>query len=219
MPANIRGAIFDLDGVIVDTAKYHYLAWKRLASELGFQFTEEDNEKLKGVSRIKSLEILLDIGNVKVSEDEKWRLAEKKNKWYVDYISKLDESGLLCGAKELINQLKEDGIKIALGSASKNASFLIYNLGIESLFDCIIDGNKVSKAKPDSEVFVLAARGLKLKNNECVVFEDSEAGVQAAKRAGMKCIGIGNSIILNEADIVINGLYDLLQVQLNILLS
>lgn len=211
MLENIKGAIFDLDGVIVDTAKYHYFAWKRLASELGFEFTEEDNEKLKGVSRIKSLEILLGIGNIRVSEEVKLRLAEKKNEWYVNYISKLDESGLLCGAKELINQLKGNGIKIALGSASKNAPLIIHNLGIRQLFDCIIDGNKVSKEKPDPEVFVLAARGLGLKNSECVVFEDSQAGIQAAKCAGMKCIGIGDSVKLKKADIVINGLYELVK--------
>lgn len=207
---NIKGAIFDLDGVIVNTAKYHYLAWKRLAKELGFEFSETDNEKLKGVSRMKSLDILLKIGNIEVSEQEKFKLAEKKNTWYVEYVSNIDERELLCGAKELIILLKNAGIKIALGSASKNAPLIMRNLGIESLFDCIIDGNKVSKAKPNPEVFILAAIGMGLANSECIVFEDAEAGVEAAKRAGMKCIGIGDKTILKKADLVIDGLYKLL---------
>lgn len=207
---NIKGAIFDLDGVIVNTAKYHYLAWKRLAKELGFEFSETDNEKLKGVSRMKSLDILLEIGNIEVSEQEKFKLAEKKNTWYVGYVSNIDERELLCGAKELIIQLKNAGIKIALGSASKNTPLIMRNLGIESLFDCIIDGNKVSRAKPDPEVFILAAKGMGLANSECIVFEDAEAGVEAAKRAGMKCIGIGDKTILKKADLVIDGLYKLL---------
>lgn len=212
MLENIKGAIFDLDGVIVDTTKYHYIAWKKLASELGFEFTKSDNERLKGVSRIRSLEILLEIGKIIVSENEKLNLAEKKNQWYVEYISKIDGSELLPGAKEYITQLKNDGIKIALGSASKNAPLILHNLGIESLFDCIIDGNKVSKAKPDPEVFILGAKGIGLRNEDCVVFEDAEAGIRAAKLAGMKCIGIGDKHILKEADEVIKGLYVLLKV-------
>lgn len=205
----IKGVIFDLDGVIVDTAKYHYIAWKRLANELGFDFTENDNERLKGVSRMKSLEILLEIGNVKIDDNEKVKLAAKKNAWYVEYITKINDSELLPGAKELLIQYRNDGIKIALGSASKNAPLILHNLGIEAMFDCIIDGNKVSKAKPDPEVFILGAKGLGLMNEECVVFEDAEAGVEAAKRAGMMCIGIGNALILNDADKVIKGLYEL----------
>ena len=211
MLKNIKGAIFDLDGVIVDTAKYHYLAWNRLANELGFEFSQNDNEKLKGVSRMKSLELLLKVGNITVSEEEKMRLAQKKNAWYVEYVSNIDEKELLRGAKELILQLKNNGIKIALGSASKNAPLIMHKLGIEPLFDCIIDGNKVSKAKPDPEVFILAAKTMGLENSECVVFEDAKAGVEAAKSAGMKCIGIGSSSILKEADLVVVGLYELVK--------
>lgn len=209
MLKNIKGAIFDLDGVIVDTAKYHYIAWKKLASELGFEFTKVDNERLKGVSRMRSLEILLEIGKINASENEKLIFAEKKNNWYLEYISKIDESELLPGAKEFLIQLKNNGIKVALGSASKNAPLILHNLGIESIFDCIIDGNKVTKAKPDPEVFILGAKGLGLKNEDCVVFEDAEAGVKAAKLAGMKCIGIGDRNILKEADEVISGLFEL----------
>ena len=209
MLLTMKGAIFDLDGVIVDTAKYHYLAWKRLAEELGFEFTEEHNERLKGVSRMRSLEILLEVGGLTFSADEKARLAEKKNNWYVEYISRMDESELLEGARQYLEGQKEKGIKIALGSASKNAPIILDNLKITELFDVVIDGNKVSKAKPDPEVFLLGAKELGLAPSDCVVFEDAEAGIEAAKRAGMKTVGIGNRKILREADMVVRGLYEL----------
>ncbi len=209
MLLTMKGAIFDLDGVIVDTAKYHYLAWKRLAEELGFEFTEEHNERLKGVSRMRSLEILLEVGGLTFSADEKARLAEKKNNWYVEYISRMDESELLEGARQYLEGQKEKGIKIALGSASKNAPRILDNLKITELFDVVIDGNKVSKAKPDPEVFLLGAKELGLAPSDCVVFEDAEAGIEAAKRAGMKTVGIGNRKILREADMVVRGLYEL----------
>ena len=206
----IKGAIFDLDGVIVDTAKYHYLAWARLAEELGFQFTLQDNERLKGVSRARSLEILLEVGGKSFSEAEKSILAEKKNNWYVDFIRQVDESELLKGAREYITGLKKQGIKVALGSASKNAPMILENLNIAGLFDAVIDGNKVSKAKPDPEVFSLGALELGLDPADCVVFEDAEAGVEAAKRAGMRAVGIGNREILKNADFVVSGLFELL---------
>jgi len=207
---NIKGAIFDLDGVIVDTAKYHYLAWARLAKELGFEFTLQDNERLKGVSRARSLEILLEIGDKNFSETEKSILAEKKNNWYVDYIKEMAESEILRGAKEYIVKLKSQGVKIALGSASKNVPMILKNLKIVELFDAVIDGNRVSKAKPDPEVFILGALELGLESTDCVVFEDAEAGVEAAKRAGMKVVGIGEKEILKDADFVIAGLFELL---------
>jgi beta-phosphoglucomutase len=207
---NMIGAIFDLDGVIVDTAKYHYLAWKRLAQELGFEFKELDNERLKGVSRMKSLEILLELGGLSFSNDEKLLLADKKNNWYVEYISAIDESEILKGAKEYLLKLKNSGIKIALGSASKNAPAILNRLKITNLFDSIVDGNKVSKAKPDPEVFLIAAKELGLEPHECVVFEDAEAGITAAKAAGMRTVGIGNRELLMEADIVVKGLYEII---------
>ncbi len=210
MLENLKGAIFDLDGVIVDTAKYHYLAWERLAKELGFAFTLKDNERLKGVSRVRSLEILLEIGGISLGEAEKAALAEKKNNWYVDYIRRMDESELLKGAREYILKLRSRGVKIALGSASKNSPMILENLKIAELFDAVIDGNKVSKAKPDPEVFLLGARELGLDPADCVVFEDAEAGVEAAKRAGMKVVGIGERQILKEADYVVAGLFELL---------
>ncbi len=193
-------AIFDLDGVIVDTAKYHFLSWKRLADELGFEFTQEENEQLKGVSRIRSLEILLEIGGLTFDQEQLSALATKKNNWYLAYIDQLDQSEILPGAKEFLLQLKTDGIRIALASASKNARRILSRLNIGELFEVIVDGNKVSKAKPDPEVFLCAARELGVHPDECIVFEDAEAGVQAAKRAGMKVIGIGNQDVLKGAD-------------------
>ncbi|MFH1523897.1 MAG: beta-phosphoglucomutase [Chloroflexota bacterium] len=200
-------ALFDLDGVIVDTAKYHYLAWKSLAHELGFDFTQKDNERLKGVSRMRSLEILLEIGGMTLDDATKTRLAAKKNDEYVKYIEKLDASELLPGAKECLLHLQEKGVKTALGSASKNALLIIYNLKITHLFNVVIDGNKAWKAKPDSQVFLFGAQALDVSPSDCVVFEDAEAGIQAAKAAGMYAVGIGQPEVLFAADIVIPGLH------------
>lgn len=209
MIKEMHAAIFDLDGVIVDTAKYHYLAWKRLANDLGFDFTETDNERLKGVSRVRSLEILLEIGNINLDEAAKAEVAARKNTWYVDYISKMDASEMLPGAPEYLKKLRARGVKTALGSASKNAPLILDRLGITPLFDAIIDGNKVSKAKPDPEVFLRAADELCVPPVSCVVFEDAEAGVEAALRAGMGVVGVGKSATLKEADMLIDGLYQL----------
>jgi beta-phosphoglucomutase len=210
MLENMKGAIFDLDGVIVDTAKYHYLAWASLADELDFKFTEEDNERLKGVSRMRSLDILLEVGGLEFKEVEKLAMAEKKNRLYVEYISRLEESELLPGVKEYLTGMRSRGIGIALGSASKNAEFILNKLNITDLFDAVVDGNKVSLAKPDPEVFLIAAQEIGLQPDECVVFEDAEAGVQAGKAAGMKVVGIGKPEVLKEADLVVKGLYELL---------
>ncbi len=194
--------IFDLDGVLVDTAKYHYLAWKQLADELGFEFTREQNEALKGVSRMKSLELLLGFGHMqeKFSEEEKEQLAEKKNKIYVEYISQLGKEELFPGVVETFEKMKKKGVKIALGSASKNAGMILERLGITPYFDVVIDGNMVHKAKPDPEVFMLAAQKLKIPAENCIVFEDSAAGLEAAKKAGMLAVGIGKKENLPMAD-------------------
>jgi len=210
MLQHMKGAIFDLDGVIVDTAKYHFLAWRSLAEELGFEFTEADNEQLKGVSRTESLRILLRIGGVDISEEEQFVLADRKNVRYVEYISELDESELLLGVREYLISLRNRGVKIALGSASKNATFILDKLNITNLFDAIVDGNKTTRAKPDPEVFLIACDELQLQPKDCVVFEDAVAGVEAAKSAGIQVVGIGQSSILNQADIVIDGLHKLL---------
>jgi len=204
--AKIEACIFDLDGVIVDTAKYHYWAWKKLASELHFEFTEKQNEKLKGVSRMDSLEILLKFGNLNLSNEEKIRLAEKKNNWYVEFISNIKSDDILPGAKEFLQIVKNKEIKTALGSVSKNAMTILNKLGLTEYFDSIIDGNKVAHAKPNPEVFLLGAKELNVLPKNCVVFEDAEAGIEAAKNARMYSIGIGNSEILSGANFVINSL-------------
>lgn len=206
----MKGAIFDLDGVIVDTAKYHYLAWKELAAELGFEFKESDNERLKGVSRMRSLEILLEVGGIEVTEEEKIKMAESKNTRYVEMLQNLDKSELLEGAEEYLKKLKSEGILISLGSASKNAPLILDKLGITELFDAIVDGNSVSKAKPDPEVFLKGAEMLGLSPADCVVFEDSQAGIEAARNAGCGVIAIDKGGVLTDADKYVKCLGDLL---------
>jgi beta-phosphoglucomutase len=154
----LKACIFDLDGVIVDTAKYHYLAWKKLATMLNINFTNEDNERLKGVSRMASLDIILEIGNMVLDDKTKEEYAALKNKWYLDYINRMMPDEILPGSLEFISELKNAGIKIALGSASKNTPLILERLGIGKLFDAIADGNVVRKAKPDPEVFITAAK-------------------------------------------------------------
>lgn len=206
----MKGAIFDLDGVIVDTAKYHYLAWKELAERLGFFFSEENNERLKGVSRMRSLEILLEVGGISATEEEKLQMADEKNKRYVDMLSTLDKSELLEGAEEYLKKLKSEGVLISLGSASKNAPIILEKLGIYDLFDAIVDGNNVSKAKPDPEVFLKGAEMLGLSPADCCVFEDSQAGIEAARAAGCSVIAIDKSNVLNGADKYVTCLAELL---------
>jgi beta-phosphoglucomutase len=206
----IKGAIFDLDGVLVDTAKFHYLAWRRLAKELGFNFTEADNERLKGVSRVRSLEILLEVGRVTMSDAHKEEAASRKNAWYVEYLYTLDETALLPGTKDYLSLLRKNGIRIALGSASKNSPLILERLKIASFFDAVIDGNAVSKAKPDPEVFLKGAAALGLAPARCVVFEDALAGIEAAKTGGMKAIAVGRPELLPGADRYINSLAEML---------
>lgn len=201
----IKACLFDLDGVIVDTAKYHFLAWKELAADLGFEFTEEHNERLKGVSRMASLDILLEIGGKNVRQEEKERMASSKNERYVSLIKKMTPNEILPGVIRFLNELKNAGIKTAIGSASKNAPLILKRLKLDSYFDAIIDGNKVSHAKPDPEVFLKGAEALGLEPSECVVFEDAAAGVEAALNGNMKCIGIGEKTVLAKADKVIPG--------------
>ncbi|MFT5872923.1 MAG: beta-phosphoglucomutase [Clostridium sp.] len=206
---NIKAFIFDLDGVLVDTAKYHYLAWKKLAEELNIEFSVKDNERLKGVSRMQSLEILLEIGNITLDPDKKNELAEKKNIWYVEYISKLTPLDILPGVIGFLESAKANSMKVALGSASKNSMLILNKLNLTDYFDVIIDGTKVSKAKPDPEVFLKGALALKVLPCQCIVFEDAEAGVAAAINAGMYCIGIGSKNILKKADLVLLNFVDM----------
>jgi beta-phosphoglucomutase len=203
--AEIKACLFDLDGVIVDTAKYHFIAWRQLAAELGFEFTEEDNERLKGVSRIRSLEILLEVGGITLSEERKMEIANSKNDQYVSYIMKMTPEEILPGVVDFLHEVREAGLKTAIGSASKNTPMILERLGLESWFDAVIDGNKVSNAKPDPEVFLKGAAALGVKPSECVVFEDAEAGVEAAINGGMRCVGIGSPDNLGKANRVIPG--------------
>lgn len=188
----IKGCIFDLDGVIVDTAHYHFLAWRRLANELGFELTPMDNERLKGVSRMKSLDIVLELGGVKASEEERERLASRKNTWFQDYVEQMSPDEIFPGVKQLIRDFKANGLKVGLASSSKNARTVIRQLDIANDFDAIVDGTMVVHSKPHPEIFLLTAGLIGVAPEYCLVFEDAEAGVEAALAAGMKCVGIGD---------------------------
>jgi beta-phosphoglucomutase len=203
---DLKACIFDLDGVIVDTAKYHFMAWRRLAKELGFEFTLADNEALKGVSRMASLEILLRVGGLMPGEKEKEELAARKNRWYVEFITGMTPDEILPGSIRLLKQLRKEGILTAIGSASKNARTILDGIKITDMFDVIVDGNKIHAAKPDPEVFVTGARELNTDPSCCVVFEDAQAGVEAALAGGMKCVGVGDPKLLGKADLVIPNL-------------
>lgn len=193
------GFIFDLDGVIVDTAKYHYLAWKNLANELGFEFTEQQNELFKGVSRKRCLEILLDIGKIRATQKQFNIWMIEKNENYLKYIEKMDASEILPDVPRVLDFLKEKQIPIALGSASKNARFILDKVGLLHYFNNIVDGNTITKAKPDPEVFLIAAKKIEVPPENCIVFEDAVAGIKAANAAKMVSVGIGDSKILSEA--------------------
>jgi len=203
---DLKGCIFDLDGVIVDTARYHYLAWRRLANELGFDFSPEQNEELKGVSRMASLDILLRIGQIEKSDEEKIVLATRKNNWYIEYISQMTPAEILPGSISLLESLRKEGVLTAIGSASKNAGVILDRIGLNRMFDAVIDGHSVTLAKPDPEVFLRGAEKLELEPACCVVFEDAQAGVEAAHAAGMKCVGIGEHKNLSKAEIVVPNL-------------
>ena len=197
-----KGFIFDLDGVIVDTAKYHFLAWKKLANSIGVDFSEEQNEQLKGVSRVRSLEKILEWGNKTLSEKEFTELMAQKNEDYLSYINKMDASEILPDVSRVLDFLIEKQQAIALGSASKNATPILEKVNLLQKFEAIVDGNDVSKAKPDPEVFLIGAKLLDIHPENCIVFEDSVAGVQAANTANMISIGIGDASVLHEADYI-----------------
>lgn len=201
-----KAFLFDLDGVIVDTAVFHYKAWRRLANELGFDIDHELNEQLKGISRMDSLDVILKHGNVVLSDEEKLKYATQKNEWYLDLVEQMSPNDILPGILTFILNSKKLGIKIGLGSASKNAPKILEKTGLSLLFDAIIDGNQVSKSKPDPEVFIKGADALSTDYKDCVVFEDAYAGVTAGKAAGMKVVGIGDENILTNADLVVSNL-------------
>lgn len=205
----LRGAIFDLDGVLVDTAALHHQAWREVAGEFGLDVTASINERLKGVARDDALGILLDLAGVTLSDDERAGVAARKNARYVQLLATLGPQSVLPGVRALLRGLRAAGIGLAVGSASRNAPLVIERLEIASLLDVVVDGSMVARTKPDPEVFLLAARRLNLEPQECLVFEDAEAGLQAARSAGMLAVGVGRPDDLPSADLVIGSLAEL----------
>lgn len=201
-----KGLIFDLDGVLVDTAKYHFIAWRDLAYSLNIPFNEEDNERLKGVSRMRCMDIILEIGSRCLKQEEKEYYCAQKNAHYVRLLQDLGKNELFPGVRTFINNARELGYLTALGSASKNSMLILERLEITDLFDVIIDGIKVSLAKPNPKVFLDGAKELGLAPSSCIVFEDAASGIVAAHNGGMKAVGIGTKEHLPEADIVLPGL-------------
>lgn len=198
--------LFDLDGVIVSTEKNHFEAWRETASKLGIPFSEHDNEALKGVNRVDSLKQILKLGNKTVSAEEFESLLVFKNDMYLDSITTLSKDDLLPGVHSLLLQAKSMGVKIGLGSSSKNAPMILTRLGITDLFDVIIDGNGVTHPKPNPEVFLNGAKILGLAPSDCLVFEDASSGVAAAKAGGFIAIGVGNPMLKGVADVYFNEL-------------
>ncbi|NJL12565.1 MAG: beta-phosphoglucomutase [Microscillaceae bacterium] len=205
MKAPILACIFDLDGVIVDTAKYHFLAWQRLAREMDISFTEADNEQLKGVSRVESLRIILEMGQIQLEEAQFEAKMAQKNEWFLEYIYQMSPDEVLPGVQAFLDELKAHHIRIALGSASKNALTILNQIKMRDYFEVIVDGNLITAAKPNPQVFLKAAEGLGIAPENCVVFEDAEKGVEAAHRGQMRAIGVGAPEILGEAELVIPG--------------
>lgn len=188
----IKGVIFDLDGVLVSTDEMHYMAWKMLADKLGIDnYSKADNERQKGISRMESLEIVLSKGSVIYSKEEKEKLAEEKNAYYVELLQTLDEKAILSDVIETLEMLKQRGIKIGVGSVSKNTPLILRKTGLDQYIDQVSCGLDITKSKPDPEVFVVAARKLNLINEECLVVEDSKAGIVAAKAAHMRSLAVG----------------------------
>jgi beta-phosphoglucomutase len=195
----LKACIFDLDGVLVDTAKYHFVAWQRLANQLGVEFTETDNEQLKGLSRDASISYILKKGNIVLAEQDKQHYMAMKNEWYLALVNTMDESEALPNAKELLINLKANNIAIALGSASKNARLILEQTALLPFFDSIVDGTRTTKSKPDPEVFLTAANDLSIHPKEAIVFEDAISGIQAANAGGFLSLGIGEPTVLTEA--------------------
>ena len=203
--ADIKACIFDMDGVLVSTEIYHFKAWKRLAETLGFSIDEKFNENLKGVSRTVCLDLILKHGGIEKTQAEKDKLAAQKNTWFLEYVqNEITPANLYEGVIDFLTILKAEGYRTAIGSASKNAPLLIEKLGINSFFDAVVDGNMITKAKPNPEVFLKGAELVGVAPKLCVVFEDAKSGVEAAKNGGMYCIGVGSPQTLSQADFCIS---------------
>lgn len=202
----LKACIFDLDGVLVDTAKYHFIAWKRLAESLGIAFTEHDNEQLKGVSRVESLEYILHKGNTVLAQADKQTLMDTKNTWYLELVATMHPDELLPNVLPFLTELKKHGIKIGLGSSSKNAQMILDKTGIAPFFDTVVDGRHVVNSKPHPEVFLKGAAALGVHPNNTIVFEDAVSGVAAALAGGFYTIGLGDKEVLRAAHLVIPSL-------------
>ena len=207
--SELKACLFDLDGVVVDTAQFHYIAWREIANDLGFDLTHAQNEQLKGVSRMESLDIILAIGNVTLDEVTKLQLAAKKNEHYLQLCQQMTPKDVLPGVKPFLDALQRASIRVGLGSASKNARLILEHIDMLDYFETIVDGNRITKGKPDPETFLLGANDLEIEPADCVVFEDAVAGVQAAKAGNMKAVGVGDPAILTDADIVISSFLDI----------
>ena len=201
----LSACLFDLDGVIVDTAKYHYIAWRELANDLGFDLSLEQNESLKGISRMESLDIILGFGNATLTDEEKVARAAVKNARYLELCQQMTPDDTLPGVRKFMDEVKAADIKIGLGSASKNARVILERIDMLDYFETIVDGTRITKSKPDPEVFLIGAKDLHVAPEDCVVFEDAVAGVEAAKAGGMYAVGIGEASVLTKADIVVKG--------------
>lgn len=199
----IRACLFDLDGVIVDTARFHFIAWRRLANELGFDFTEEDNEKLKGVSRMGSLDLILLWGGVALNQKEKEHWAAIKNEWYLEMVRNMTPADILDGVLPFLADVKEHDCKVVLGSSSKNARTILRQVDLEDAFEAVIDGTVTTRTKPDPQVFQMGAEAVGVDPVQAIVFEDAAKGIEAALRGGFYAVGIGQSEVLGEAHLVL----------------
>lgn len=207
-----QAVIFDLDGVICFTDKYHYLAWRQIADELGIYFDEKINNRLRGVSRMESLEIILENYDKKLSKDEKLALAEKKNQKYRELLGEMSREDLSAEVKETLDRLKEEGLLLSIGSSSKNAKFILERLGLDHYFDAVSDGTNISRSKPDPEVFLKAAEFLHKKPEQCLVVEDAAAGIEAASAGGFDCAGLGEAACCGKATYSMDSFSDLLKI-------
>lgn len=205
----IKAVVFDLDGVIVSTDEFHFQAWKKLADEEGIPFTRHDNERLRGVSRMESLEIILEKSGKAYSEKEKHALAERKNDYYRTSLGQLSPRDILPGVMDVLVGLRKNGIKIGIGSSSKNAGPILKAIGLGTTFDVVVDGTHISKSKPDPEVFTLAGQRLGVQPRECLVVEDADAGVEAGLAAGMPVLAVGSATAHPRATLKAKSLADI----------